>query len=136
MPTTRPRHTITETPPVREALDELRAKLNGEPIDFAELVILGARAKARRLPSDAKSAREAALRLAEMIRSGSGPQMDIAAAEELEVGDRLELIEKDGQLIVTKAVSRDPVTAVYGILGTDDCTDETIRALRGAPDAV
>src|ERR1700730_9433324 len=40
MPTSHPRHMITETPPVREALDELRAKLKGERIDFAELVIM------------------------------------------------------------------------------------------------
>ena len=61
VPTTRPRHTITETPPVHEALDELRAKLNGDRIDFSELVILGARAKARRLPDrgDAEKARKA-----------------------------------------------------------------------------
>jgi hypothetical protein len=82
MPTTRPRHTITETPPVREALDELRAKLHGDQIDFAELMILGAEAKARRLPDDAKSAREAATSLAEMIRSRSIP-VDVRAAEEV-----------------------------------------------------
>jgi hypothetical protein len=135
MPTTRPRHTITETPPVHEALDELRAKLNGDRIDFAELVILGARAKARRLPANAKSAREAATSLAEMIRSRSIP-VDIRAAEEVKVGDRLELVEKDGELMVTKAVSGDPVAAVYGILGADSGTDEAIRDLRGTPDAV
>lgn len=39
-------------PAVQEALDELRAKLNGERIDMAELVILGAHAKARRLQAD------------------------------------------------------------------------------------
>jgi hypothetical protein len=82
MPTTRPRHTITETPPVHEALDELRSKLNGDRIDFAELVILGARAKARQLPDDVKSAREAAMSLAEMIRSRSIP-VDVRPAEEV-----------------------------------------------------
>jgi hypothetical protein len=82
MPTTRPRHTITETPPVREALDELRAKLNGDRIDFAELVILGARAKARRLPDDSKAARKARKELAEMIRTRSVP-VDLRAAEEV-----------------------------------------------------
>lgn len=81
MPTTRPRHTITETPPVQEALDELRAKLNGDPIDFAELLIIGARAKARRLPDDDK-ARRAREELAEMIRTRSVP-VDLRAAEEV-----------------------------------------------------
>jgi hypothetical protein len=138
VPTTRPRHTITETQPVHEALDELRAKLNGDRIDFAELVILGARAKARRLPDrgDAEKARKARKELAKWIRNGNPGMVDIKAAEGLEVGDRLELIEKDGRLTVTKAVSGNPVAAVYGILGAGGCTDETIRALRGLPDAV
>ena len=82
MPTTKPRHTVTETAPVQEALDELRAKLGAERIDFAELLILGARAKARRLPDDAESAREAAASLAEMIRTRRVP-VDLRAAEEV-----------------------------------------------------
>ncbi len=82
MPTTRPRHTITETPPVQEALDELRAKLSGDPIDFAELVIIGARVKARRLPDDEK-ARKAREELAGWIRNGNGPKLDVAAAKEV-----------------------------------------------------
>jgi hypothetical protein len=44
MPTTRPRHTITETEPVAAALEELRGA-TGDRIDFGELVVLGARAK-------------------------------------------------------------------------------------------
>jgi hypothetical protein len=85
MPTTRPRHTITETPPVQEALDELRSKLaQGETIDFAELVTLGAQVKARRLGDDDAEARAARMRLAEMIRTRSFPyEVDITAAEEV-----------------------------------------------------
>jgi hypothetical protein len=85
MPTVRPRHTITETPPVKEALDELRARLNGDRIDYSELMVLGARAKARRLPErgDTEEARRARKELAEWIRNGNGPKMDIAAAEEV-----------------------------------------------------
>jgi hypothetical protein len=82
VPTTHPRHTITETPPVQEALDELRSRLQGERIDYAELVVLGARVKARQLPDDAKAAREAAHRLAERIRSRSIPA-DVEAANEV-----------------------------------------------------
>jgi hypothetical protein len=67
---------------VQDALDELRAKLNGDPIDFAELVILGARAKARRLPDDSEKARKAREELAEMIRTRSVP-VDPRAAEEV-----------------------------------------------------
>jgi hypothetical protein len=83
MPTTRPRHTITETPPVQEALDELRAKLNGERVDLAELVILGAHAKARRLPNNTEKALEARRRLAEWIRNGNPGMVDMAAAKEV-----------------------------------------------------
>jgi hypothetical protein len=83
MPTTRPRHTITETPPVQEALDELRAKLNGQQIDFAELVVLGARAKARWLPDEDKQTREAIDDVVEWIRTGNGPKLDIDAADEV-----------------------------------------------------
>ena len=85
MPTTRPRHTITETPPVQEALDELRGKLNGDRIDFSELVILGARAKARRLPEggDTEQARQARKQLAEWIRNGNPGMVDVAAADEV-----------------------------------------------------
>jgi hypothetical protein len=85
VPTTRSRHTITETPPVQEALDELRAKLGqGETIDFAELVTLGARAKVRRLGADDAAMRTAREQFAERIRTRSLPyEMDIAAAEEV-----------------------------------------------------
>lgn len=68
---------------MQEALDELRAKLSGNPIDFAELVILGAHAKARRLADPSEQARRARVELAEWIRGGSGPKLDIAAAEEV-----------------------------------------------------
>jgi hypothetical protein len=85
VPTTRPRHTITETPPVQEALDELRSRLGeGERIDFAELVTLGAQVKARRLSADDAAARAACKRLAEMVRTRSFPyEMDVAAADEV-----------------------------------------------------
>jgi hypothetical protein len=82
MPTAHPRHTITETPPVQAALDELRSRLHGERIDYAELVVLGARVKARQLPDDVKAARVAAHRLAERIRSRSIPA-DVEAADEV-----------------------------------------------------
>lgn len=85
MPTTRPRHTITETPSVQSALDKLRAKLGeGRKIDFAELVTLGAEVKVRRLV-DEDAADDAALKdLAEMVRTGSFRfQVDVEAADEV-----------------------------------------------------
>jgi hypothetical protein len=82
MPTSHPRHTITETPPVREALDGLRARLFGQRIDFAELVVLGAGVKARQLPDDLAAAKDAAGRLAAMVRSRAVP-VDVVAADEV-----------------------------------------------------
>jgi hypothetical protein len=82
VPTIHPRHTITETQPVREALDELRSRLDGKRIDYAELLVLGAQVKTRQLPDDAKTAHEAALRLARMVRGRSIP-VDAQAADEV-----------------------------------------------------
>jgi hypothetical protein len=56
--------------------------MDGERIDYAELVILGARAKARQLPDDAQAARAAARRLATRIRNRS-LGVDAEAAEEV-----------------------------------------------------
>jgi hypothetical protein len=81
VPTTRPRHTITETPPVQAALDELRSK--GARIDFAELVTLGAEIKARRLADEDGETNRACEEIAEWIRTGNGPKVDIEAADEV-----------------------------------------------------
>ena len=81
MPTTRPRHTITETPPVQAALDQLRSK--GERIDFAELVTLGAEVKVRRLAANDEGTNRALGEIAEWIRTGNGPKVDIEAADEV-----------------------------------------------------
>lgn len=84
MPTTRPRHTITETPPVAAALDELRAKLGeAERIDFAELVTLGAQVKARRLADRSEEARRARREMIDWILDDDGPKVDLDAAAEV-----------------------------------------------------
>jgi hypothetical protein len=84
MPTTRPRHTITETPSVQAALDELRSKLGeAERIDFAELITLGAQVKARRLADRDESARRARREIIDWISSGNGPKVDVNAADEV-----------------------------------------------------
>jgi len=68
---------------VQEALDELRGKLGeGERIDFAELVELGARVKARRMRTEDAATEVALKRLADMIRTRSFPyELDVAAAD-------------------------------------------------------
>jgi hypothetical protein len=84
MPTTRPRHTITETPSVQAALDKLRSRLGeAERIDFAELVTLGAQVKARRLADRSEEARRARREMIDWILSGDGPKVDVDAADEV-----------------------------------------------------
>jgi hypothetical protein len=70
---------------VQAALNELRAKLaDGERIDFAELVELGARAKARRIRTEDAAADAALKRLANMVRTRSFPyKLDVEAAGEV-----------------------------------------------------
>jgi len=74
---------ITETPPVKEALDELRQLQGGEKIELPDLVIRGAQDKVRELRAADQSARQAREEIAEWIRSGNGPGVDLAAAEEV-----------------------------------------------------
>lgn len=83
MPTTRPRHTITETPPVQEALDRLRAQMGSQKLDIAELVVLGAAEKERRMQRDSEAAREARERLARYILEGTYDPGEVAAADEV-----------------------------------------------------
>lgn len=74
---------ITETPPVKQALDELRQAQGGEKIELPDLVIRGAKDKVRELKAASEPARRASLEIAEWIRNGTGPAVDLAAAEEV-----------------------------------------------------
>jgi hypothetical protein len=81
VPTRRPRHSITETPPVREALDSLRRR--GERVKLDDLVIRGARDRLREIEMGRKEDTEKALlrrELIEQLRTGDG--LDAAAAYE------------------------------------------------------
>lgn len=74
---------ITETPPVKEALDELRSELGDDRIELPELVIRGAREKTRELQGRSRSVRDARIRLAQAIREGGGVDPDaVRLAEE------------------------------------------------------
>ncbi len=68
-----PPHAITETPPVKEALDELRDALGGERVQFGELVILGAREKLARVRAEQAGLAGRRSRLAERVRSRALP---------------------------------------------------------------
>jgi hypothetical protein len=86
MPTSHPRHSVTETPPVREALDALR--LRGERVRMGDLVIRGARERLRELEAERDNeAERAKLRhqLVEQLRTGEGIDVD-AAYEVRETG--------------------------------------------------
>jgi hypothetical protein len=79
VPTRHPRHSITETPPVREALDSLRRR--GERIKLDDLVIRGARDRLRELEvGRGEEAEKAELRreLIEQLRTGDGLDVDAA----------------------------------------------------------
>jgi hypothetical protein len=82
MPTTRPRHTITETPPVQEALDRLRAQMGSQKLDFAELVVLGAQAKRRQLERDDAEVDDAIERLVRDILEGEHDPEEVRLADE------------------------------------------------------
>jgi len=82
MPTTRRRHAITETPPIQEALDELRSELGVDRVDLAELVVLGAGAKLAQVRAEGERSREACERVADWIRNRTVPA-DADAADEV-----------------------------------------------------
>lgn len=78
MPTRHPRHAITETPPVRAALDELRRR--GIDFTFGELVVRGAEARLAESAQDS-GRRELRIRLAAALRDGTHG-LDSAALDE------------------------------------------------------
>jgi hypothetical protein len=82
MPTQHRRHAITETPPVRAALDELREELGQTRIEFGELVILGAHEKVAQLRAERDDIATRRRALAERIRRRDIP-VDRAAADEV-----------------------------------------------------
>jgi hypothetical protein len=79
MPTRHPRHSITETPPVREALDALRRR--GERVRLDDLVIRGAHERLREMEvARDEETRNAELRreLVEQLHTGEGLDVDAA----------------------------------------------------------
>jgi hypothetical protein len=73
VPTKLPRHSITETPPVREALDRLRER--GVPVELPDLVVRGARDRLREIEegvADDERRRALRARLLGRMRAGRG----------------------------------------------------------------
>ncbi len=83
MPTKRRRHSITETPPVEEALDRLRAQLGTDRLELGDLVVRGAEAKLAELENQDERDAELRRRLADRIRAGRSFGGDLDAAEEV-----------------------------------------------------
>lgn len=74
---------ITETEPVQKVLDELRRLQGGEKVELPDLVIRGAEEKIRELRAEGESVRQAREDLVDWILSGTGPAVDLAAADEV-----------------------------------------------------
>lgn len=74
---------ITETDPVKEALDELRRVQGGEKVELPDLVIRGAKDKIRELRNESQSVREGRQEIADWLLNGTGPAVDIEAADEV-----------------------------------------------------
>jgi hypothetical protein len=82
MPTRHPRHSVTETPPVREALDALRRR--GERVRLDDLVIRGANERLREMEAEHDAnARDGELRQQLIGRLRSGDGVDVKAAYEV-----------------------------------------------------
>lgn len=74
---------ITETEPVKTVLDELRQLQGGEKVELPDLVIRGAEEKIRELRAEGETVREARQNIADWILNGTGPAVDVAAADEV-----------------------------------------------------
>jgi len=83
MPTSRRRHAITETPPVQEALDELRAALGTDRLPLSEILILGAQTRVAQLRNGADEKAALRKRAADRIRERRPLGVDLEAAEEV-----------------------------------------------------
>jgi hypothetical protein len=83
VPTTRRRHAITETPPVQEALDELRDALGSDRVPMGDVVIRGAREMATELREQKSDKARRLNRLADRICNREGFGMSLEAAEEV-----------------------------------------------------
>jgi hypothetical protein len=81
MPTTRPRHTITETPLVQAALDELRSELGEDRIELPDLVIRGARERLREVRAQHNDGQRRLDGLLEAMETGA-VKLDPVLAEE------------------------------------------------------
>ncbi len=76
MPTSHPRHSITETPAVAAALEPLRARLGANAPTLAELVMRGAEAKLRELEAQDRAHAHALQTFVDRLCAGREPDFE------------------------------------------------------------
>lgn len=76
MPTSHPRHSITETPALAAALEPLRARLGEGAPTLAELVLRGAEAKLRELEAQDRAHAQALATFVSRLCAGPEPDLD------------------------------------------------------------
>ena len=86
VPTSHPRHAITETPALAAVLEPLRARLGADAPTLAELVMRGAEAKLRELEAQDR-ARAHGLETF-IDRLSAGPEPDLEEAGRIRHADR------------------------------------------------
>lgn len=75
MPTSHPRHAITETPALAAVLEPLRARLGPNAPTLAELVVRGAEATLRELDAQDRAIGHARATFVERLRTGPAPDL-------------------------------------------------------------
>lgn len=76
MPTSHPRHSITETPALAAALQPLRTRLGADAPTLAELVLRGAEAKLRELEAQDRADAQALRTFVDRLCAGSAVDLD------------------------------------------------------------
>lgn len=76
MPTSHPRHSITETPALAAVLEPLRARLGVEAPTLAELVLRGAEAKLRELEAQDRAHAQELETFVRRLCGGPAPDLD------------------------------------------------------------
>jgi hypothetical protein len=76
VPTSHPRHSITETPALAAALAPLRARLGADAPTLAELVLRGAQSKLRELEAQDRAQSRALATFVDRLCAGRAPDLD------------------------------------------------------------
>lgn len=76
MPTSHPRHSITETPALAAALEPLRVRLGADAPTLAQLVLRGAEATLRELEAQDRAQAQALGTFVDRLCAGPAPDLD------------------------------------------------------------